>query len=301
MKLSGSLVAIITPFNEDGSVDEAAYRALVKWHIASGTNGIVACGTTGEAATLNQAERERVIKIAIEECKGAIPVIGGIASNNTKEAVNQAEWVKSLGVDATLVLSPYYNKPPNEGLFQHFKAVAGVGIPVIVYNVPGRTGVNIPAEVTLRLAREVNNIAAVKEASGNLGQIMEILRAVAGGTQNWASPDFAVLLGDDAFTMPLLPLGAAGCISVVANETPKEFAEMIAAGLKGNFARAADIHFKLLALMNINFIETNPLPVKTAISLMGKCKAIFRLPLTPMQSTNIEKLKQAMQSINLIK
>lgn len=298
--LSGSFVAIVTPFAEDGSLDEVNYRSLLRWHLASGTNGIVACGTTGENATLTTQERERVIKIAIEECGGKIPVIGGIASNNTAEAVKQAEWVKNLGVDAALVLSPYYNKPPNEGLFQHFKAVAEIGIPIIVYNVPGRTGVNIPAEIVIRLAKEVAGVIAVKEASGNPGQFMDILRAIAAGTKNWKSPNFVMLLGDDAVTLPFIPLGATGCISVVANETPKEFSEMIAEALRGNYARASELHFKLLPLMNVNFIETNPLPVKTALGLMGKIQPNFRLPLVPMQPANIEKLKKVLMELNLL-
>lgn len=298
--LSGSFVAIVTPFTSNGSLDETAYRSLLRWHLKSGTNGIVACGTTGENATLTTAERERVIKIALEECGGKIPVIGGIASNNTAEAVKQAQWVKGLGVDAALVLAPYYNKPPAEGLFQHFKAVAEVGIPIIVYNVPGRTGVNIPADIVIRLAKEVAGVIAVKEASGNPAQFMDILRAVGAGTKNWKSPNFVMLLGDDAVTLPFIPLGATGCISVVANETPKEFAEIISQALRGNYARAAELHFKLLPLMNVNFIETNPLPVKTALSLMGKIEPNFRLPLVPMQPANIEKLKKVLADLNLI-
>ncbi len=216
------------------------------------------------------------------------------------EAVKQAVWIKGLGVDAALVLSPYYNKPPNEGLFQHFKAIAEVDIPIILYNVPGRTGSNVPAEVIIRLAREVKGIAAVKEASGNPGQIMEILRALSGDKTNWKSPNFTVLLGDDALTLPFIPLGATGCISVVANETPQHFAEMIAAALSGDLQKAASLHFKLLPLMNINFVETNPLPVKTALSLMGKIKPVFRLPLVPMQTGNIEKLKKTLNELKLV-
>ncbi|MBI2638902.1 4-hydroxy-tetrahydrodipicolinate synthase [Candidatus Peregrinibacteria bacterium] len=299
-KLFGSFVAIVTPFNEDGSLDETSYRNLLRWHLQAGTNGIVACGTTGENATLTTEERERVIKIAIEECASKIPVIGGIASNNTAEAVRQAQWVKNLGVDATLVLAPYYNKPPAEGLFQHFKAVAEVGNPIIVYNVPGRTGVNISPEVVIRLAKEIAGVIAVKEASGNPGQFMEILRAIAAGTQSWKSPNFVLLLGDDAVTLPFIPLGATGCISVVANETPREFSEMIAAALAGDYQKASQLHFKILQLMNVNFIETNPLPVKTALALMGKIKPVFRLPLVPMQPANIEKLKKVLMELQLI-
>ena len=242
-KLRGSIVAIVTPFHDDGTLDENSYRNLLRWHLKEGTNGIVACGTTGENATLTPEERERVIRIAVEECGGKIPVIGGISSNNTSESVKQAAWVKGLGVDIALVLSPYYNKPPNEGLFQHFKAVASVGIPIIVYNVPSRTGSNVPSDVVIRLAKEVPGIVAVKEASGNLGQIMDILREISRGTSAWKSPNFTVMLGDDAFTLPLLPLGATGCISVVANETPKEFSQMIAAAFRGDYATASALHF----------------------------------------------------------
>ncbi|MEK9132645.1 MAG: 4-hydroxy-tetrahydrodipicolinate synthase [Patescibacteria group bacterium] len=299
-KLRGSIVAIVTPFHDDGTLDENSYRNLLRWHLKEGTNGIVACGTTGENATLTPEERERVIRIAVEECGGKIPVIGGISSNNTSESVKQAAWVKGLGVDIALVLSPYYNKPPNEGLFQHFKAVASVGIPIIVYNVPSRTGSNVPSDVVIRLAKEVPGIVAVKEASGNLGQIMDILREISRGTSAWKSPNFTVMLGDDAFTLPLLPLGATGCISVVANETPKEFSQMIAAAFRGDYATASALHFKLLPLMNANFIETNPLPVKTALGLMGKIKTVFRLPLVPMQSNTIEKLKNVLNELSLI-
>ncbi len=281
-------------------MDENAYRRLVRWHLESGTNGIVVCGTTGENATLNVPERESLVRIAQEECDEKIPVICGIASNNTAEAVKQAQWARSLGADVILVLSPYYNKPPSEGLFQHFRAVAEVGTPIIIYNVPGRTGSNVPPEVVLRLAKEVHGILAVKEASGNMAQIMDILREIAQGTAEWNSPNFRVLLGDDAITLPLINLGATGCISVVANEIPAEFSQMIASALKGDYAAASRIHFRFLPLMNANFIETNPLPVKTALGLMGRIQTVFRLPLTPMQQSNIEKLRKILRELNLI-
>ena len=299
-QLYGSIVAIVTPFSDDGTLDEKSYRNLLRWHLQEGTNGIVACGTTGENATLTNEERERVIRIAVEECGGRIPVIGGIASNNTAESVRQAAWVKSLGVDIALVLSPYYNKPPSEGLFQHFRAVADVGLPIIIYNVPGRTGSNVTPDVVVRLAKNVQGIVAVKEASGNIGQIMEILREVARGTNAWASPNFSVLLGDDSFTLPLIPLGATGCISVVANEVPRDFARMIAAAREGHTEEANALHFRLLPLMNINFIETNPLPVKTALGLMGRIRNTFRLPLVPMQSNTMEKLRNVLNDLALI-
>lgn len=307
--LAGSFVAIVTPFQDDGSLDENSFRQLLQWHVKSRTNGIVVCGTTGESATLSSEERAQLVRIAIEECKGKIPVIAGIASNNTAEAVRQAQAMQKLGPDALLVLSPYYNKPPPEGLFQHFKAVAEVGTPIIVYNVPSRTSVNVPPETIIRLAKEVPGILAVKEASGNPAQIMEILREIHARDmvknifhrvprlEPWASPQFTVLLGDDAITLPFLFLGATGCISVVANEVPREFAEMINAALQGDRDRAVDLHFRLLPLMNANFMETNPIPVKTALSIMGKCKPVFRLPLVPMQEQNVEKLRGVLNMV----
>lgn len=300
ISIQGSFVAIVTPFRENGDIDETAFENLVRWHIESGTNGIIVCATTGENATLTVPEREKLVAIARRECEGRLPVICGVASNNTAEAVRQAEWAKSLNVDGILVLSPYYNKPPGEGLFQHFKAVAGVGVPSIIYNVPGRTGSNVPAEVVLRLAREVPGILAVKEASGNMSQIMDILREISQGTSTWASSGFSVLLGDDALTMPLMALGARGCVSVVANEMPREFSEMVSSALAGDYKTAARLHFRMLPLMNANFMETNPLPVKTALSFMGRIKPVFRLPLTPMQSANAEKILKILASLNLV-
>ncbi len=286
---SGSLVALITPFKSDGSLDLEKYRELIEWHIAEGTNGIVPCGTTGESVTLTHAEYESVIKTAIDQAKKRVPVIAGAGSNSTAHAVELAEQCKAWGADAVLTIVPYYNKPMPEGMFQHFKAVDAVGIPMVLYNVPGRTGKNMPATTTLRCARELKNAVAVKEASGDVGQIMEILAG-----------HFAVLSGDDALTLPLIPLGVKGCISVVANEVPKLFNQMVAAALKGDYETARMLHNKLLPLMNFNFVESNPIPVKTAMGLMGKIDPRMRLPLTPMSPDNTEKMKKILQELGVI-
>jgi 4-hydroxy-tetrahydrodipicolinate synthase len=289
---TGSCVAIITPFHEDGSLNLEKYRELIDWHIEQGTNAIVPCGTTGESATLTHEEHRFVVKTAINHVNGRIPVIAGAGSNCTKEAVELAEFAKEAGADAILTITPYYNKPMPEGMFQHFKAVNEVGISMVLYNVPGRTGKNMPAETTLRCARELENAVAVKEASGDLSQVMEILAE--------APENFHVLSGDDALTLPMISVGAKGCISVVANETPHDFSQMIAAALEGNWDRAREIHFKLLDLMNFNFIESNPMPAKTALELMGKIESHARLPLTPMSDANTAQMSKILSNLGLI-
>lgn len=289
---SGSLVALVTPFKSDGSLDLDKYRELIDWHIAEGTNGIVPCGTTGESVTLTHEEYEAVIKTAIAQVNKRVPVVAGAGSNSTAHAVELAQLCKDWGADAVLTIVPYYNKPMPEGMFQHFKAVDAVGIPMVLYNVPGRTGKNMPATTTLRCARELKNVIAIKEASGDVGQIMEILKD--------APANFTVLSGDDALTLPLIPMGVKGCISVVANEVPKMFSQMIAAALKGDYETARALHNKLLPLMNFNFVESNPIPVKTALGLMGKIAPHMRLPLTPMSPENTEKMKTILQKLSLV-
>lgn len=298
--LSGSLVALITPFKSDGSLDLDKYRELIDWHIAEGTNGIVPCGTTGESVTLTHEEYEAVIKTAIEQVNKRVPVIAGAGSNSTAHAVELAQHCKDWGADAILTITPYYNKPMPEGMFQHFKAIDAVGIPMVLYNVPGRTGKNMPATTTLRCARELKNVIAIKEASGDVGQIMEILAGLATLQAEGIAPNFTVLSGDDALTLPLIHMGVKGCISVVANEVPKMFSQMIAAGLKGDYETARALHNKLLPLMNFNFVESNPIPVKTALGLMGKIDPHMRLPLTPMSSENTEKMKTILQKLSLV-
>lgn len=289
--LQGSIVALVTPFQSDGSIDEKKLRQLVNWHIESGTHAIVPCGTTGESATLTHEEHHRVIDIVIDEAKGRIPVVAGAGSNATAEAVSLTEHAKKAGVDAVLSISPYYNKPTQEGIIEHYKTINEVGIPVIVYNVPGRTGSNITAETTLKLA-QMENIMGIKEASGNLEQVMEILKN--------RPTHFKVYSGEDSLAFSIMTLGGDGCISVVANEIPREFSHMIQYCLQGNFEEAKKIHFQYYTLMRKNFLETNPIPVKTALSLMGKIEANFRLPLTPMSPKNLETFKNTLKSLHLI-
>ncbi|MBI2463712.1 4-hydroxy-tetrahydrodipicolinate synthase [Candidatus Peregrinibacteria bacterium] len=331
--LQGSIVALITPFQSDGAIDEQRLRELVSWHVKSGTNAIVPCGTTGESATLSHEEHHRVIDIVINETQGRIPVIAGAGSNSTREAVSLTEHAREAGADAVLSISPYYNKPTQQGIIEHYKTLNEIGIPIIVYNVPGRTGINITAETTLKLA-QMGNIVGIKEASGNMSQIMEILRDRPDG--------FRVYSGDDALAYPLMMLGADGCVSVVANEIPQEFSTMIQLCLetRSNIQKSDDnnalsdeneqknkynhdekndrqeqfnkkhqnlklkqgreIHFRYLKLMETNFIETNPIPVKTALELMGKIETNFRLPLTPMSKENKEKLTQTLKQASLI-
>lgn len=289
---SGSMVAIVTPFNADGSFDEESYRQLIEFQIESGTDVIVPCGTTGESATLNHDEHERVIKVCIEQVAGRVPVIAGTGSNSTAEAISLSKHAKQMGADGVLLVSPYYNKPSQEGLYQHYKALAeAVAIPQVLYNVPGRTGMNMEAGTTIRLA-EFSNIVAIKEASGNVTQSGEILAA--------AGDKIDILSGDDFLTLPLMAIGAKGIISVSANAIPKQVKAMVTAINNGDWVEAKDMHLQLLKFHNTMFIESNPVPVKTALSLMGKCAAVVRLPLVAMRPETLARLKNVMQDYNLI-
>ncbi|MBN1425178.1 4-hydroxy-tetrahydrodipicolinate synthase [Candidatus Fermentibacteria bacterium] len=290
--LSGSLVALVTPFRPDGGLDEPALKTLVRRQLAEGTDGIVPCGTTGEGATLSEAETDRVVSLVVQEVDGRIPVVAGAGSNDTRVAVARAKRMKELGADAVLSVAPYYNKPTQQGLYEHFRTIAeDCGIPVVVYNVPGRTASNILPETMVRLA-DLPNIVAVKEASGNLVQIMEILSG---------APGFTVLSGDDALTLPMLLLGAKGVISVVANEAPGLMHELVRAGLEGDWAVARELHFKLLPLMQANFLESNPIPVKGAVALLGLITETYRLPLvSPSQKTRNE-LQRLLYVLGLLK
>jgi len=288
----GTTVALITPFTRDGQVDESRLRKLVDWHVAQGTDVILACGTTGESATLSHEEHHRVMDIVIDQAGKRVPVLCGAGSNATAEAVSLSQYAEEAGADGILSVGPYYNKPTQEGFYQHFKTIAeSTSLPVIVYNVPGRTGSNISAETTLRLA-EIPNIVGVKEASGNLSQIMHILRSRPDG--------FLVLSGDDSITFPLLALGGDGVISVVANEAPALLHDMVHSAFAGEWDKARELHNKLLPLMEFNFVETNPIPVKTAMSLMGMVEDNFRLPLVKMTETNKIRLKTLLQQLDLI-
>jgi len=287
----GSIVAIITPF-KDGKIDEETYRELIEFQIENGINAIVPCGTTGESATLSMEEHSRVIDIAIKAVNKRVPVIAGTGGNNTTEAIELTKHAKSAGADASLQVTPYYNKPTQEGLYQHFKAIANaVPLPQVLYNVPGRTGVNMLPETVARLA-EMPEVVAVKEASANLGQMVEIVRL--------AGEKITLLSGDDNVTLPVLAIGGKGVISVVANIVPKDTADMVNAWEEGNVERAKELFYKLFPLCQAMFYETNPIPVKTSLALMGKIQNELRLPLVPMASANLERLKKALQDYGLI-
>ncbi len=285
------MVAIVTPFAADGSIDYGRLRELVAWHEEQGTDWVLACGTTGESATMTHEEHNRVITTAVEAATRA-HVMGGTASNDTRKAEAQVREVSALGVDAVLALSPYYNKPTQEGYFQHFSALARASSkPVVVYNVPGRTGGNIEAATTLRLAG-VDGIGGVKEASGNMGQIMRI----AAG----APPGFALLSGDDPLTYPMIACGASGVISVTANLIPKWVADMVHHALKGEWAQARDLHEKMLPVHEAMFFESNPIPVKEAMNLAGMRVGGYRLPLTPISPANRDRLKQVLATAGVL-
>jgi 4-hydroxy-tetrahydrodipicolinate synthase len=285
MNLRGCGTALVTPFKSDGSVDEEALRALVAWQVESGIDFLVPCGTTGETPTLSHNEWLRVIEIAIEVNAGRVPIVAGATSNSTHDAIEKAKEVAARpGVDAVLTASPYYNKPTQEGQYRHFKSIAeAVDKPLILYNVPGRTGTNLEPATVARLA-EVTNIVGVKEASGNMSQIAEVCNAV---------PErFLVFSGDDALTLPVIALGGVGIISVASNEIPREMAEMTRAALNNDWPAARSIHRKYLPLMQANFIESSPLPVKAVLAMMGKIEEVYRLPLVPMKRDTRSRLQR---------
>lgn len=288
----GSMTAIITPFDEQGNVDEESYRKLIEFQIENGTDVIVPCGTTGESATLNYDEHNQVIKICIDQVKKRVPVIAGTGSNSTAEAIEISRHAKELGADGLLLVSPYYNKPSQEGLFQHYKAIAqNVALPQILYNVPGRTGMNMTAAITIRLA-EFDQIVAIKEASGDITQASEIIAK--------AGDKIDVLSGDDFLALPLMACGAKGVISVSANIIPKQVKDMVVAVNENRWADATQMHLQLLDVHQAMFIEANPVPVKTAASLMGKCRAGVRLPLVDLQPENLTTLRQVLTKHGLI-
>jgi 4-hydroxy-tetrahydrodipicolinate synthase len=286
------MVAIITPFDNEGNFDEQSYRQLIDFQIENGTDVIVPCGTTGESATLSYEEHDRVIKTCIDQVKKRVPVIAGTGSNATAEAIAISQHAKELGADGLLLVSPYYNKPGQEGLYQHYKAIAkSVALPQVLYNVPGRTGLNMTAATTIRLA-EFDNIVAIKEASGDLTQASEI---IAG-----AGDKIDVLSGDDFLTLPLMACGAKGIISVTANIMPGQVKQMVTAIQQGQWDEARRLHLQLLDVHQTMFIESNPVPVKTAAALMGLCQTDVRLPLVPMQTATLEKLQSVLRKHKLI-
>jgi 4-hydroxy-tetrahydrodipicolinate synthase len=288
---TGSMVAMITPF-KGGEVDWQSLERLVDFHIQSGTNGIVPCGTTGESATLSHEEHDQVIKAVIKAVNRRLPVIAGTGSNSTDEAVRLTRAAEKSGADGALMISPYYNRPTQEGIYQHYKTVASqVGIPIIVYNIPGRTGSKIEPETLARLA-EIKNIAGVKEATGSVDQAIDVIRL--------CGDNLALYSGEDTLTFSLMVLGGKGVISTVANVAPREMSQLTQACLKGEWEKGRDLQIKLIPLIRSLFIETNPIPVKTAAALLDKCSPELRLPLTAMAEGNVQKLKQAMVEFGLI-
>lgn len=289
---TGAICAIVTPFR-NGQVDEEKLRELIEFQIANGTDGIVPCGTTGESPTLSHEEHDRVIEITVQTVRKRIPVIAGTGSNSTAEALRLTKHAYDVGADAALLVTPYYNRPTQEGLYQHYKFLAEqVPIPMIIYNVPSRTGANILPETLARLAK-ISNIVGVKEASGSVKQMQEVITLCGSG--------FSVLSGDDYFTYPLLCLGGQGIISVVSNVAPADMSAMIDAFQTGDMARAKDLHYRMTPLVDALFIESNPIPVKTALALMGMMDGELRLPLCSMAEANKEKLRRAMVNYGLIK
>ena len=293
MKLQGCGTALVTPFKADQSIDEAALRDLVEWQITSGIGFLVPCGSTGEAATLNREEWLRVVDITIEVAKGRVPIVAGATSNNTAEAVAKARDLEQRkGVDAILTASPYYNKPTQEGQYQHFKAIAeAVERPLVLYNVPGRTAANIEPATLGRLAK-IPNIIAVKEASGNIAQIAEVFNYVPG--------TFLVFSGDDAVTLPVISLGGVGIISVVSNQIPKEMSQLTNAALQNDWDKARKIQRQYLALMQANFIESNPMPVKAVLAMMGRIEEVYRLPMVPVKPETRAKLEKIASQAGLL-
>ncbi len=291
LSFAGLGVALVTPFTRGGALDEAAHRRLVKRQVQGGVSVLVPCGTTGESATLTEAEQQQVVAITLEEAKG-VPVLAGAGSNDTRQAIEKSRAMAALGVAGVLSVGPYYNKPTPEGFYRHFTAIADAShVPVVAYNVPGRTGSNIDTQTLLRLAGHPN-ITAVKEASGDIGQVMDLLRQRPAG--------FEVLSGDDAVTLPYMALGAEGVISVVANQAPRPMADLVAACARADYAVARAIHERLLELMKLNFVESNPIPVKAALALMGLCEESFRLPLVPPAEATREKLRAALRELGLL-
>jgi len=289
----GSMVAIVTPFR-NGKIDEKTFRDLIEFQIKNGTSGIVPCGTTGESATLSFEEHDRVIEIAIEQVKKRVPVIAGTGSNSTEEAIMLTRHAEKAGSDASLQVSPYYNRPTQRGLYEHFKAVAdSVRIPIILYNIASRTGVNIEPETMAKIAADCKNIVGVKEASGNLDQMSRI--------KQLCPKNFLLISGDDSLTLPVLGIGGTGIISVVANIVPRDVADLVSEFEKGNIKKAQELHYKLLPLIKAAFLETNPIPIKTAMGLLGMCEPDLRLPMCAISSDNLERLKKALKDYGLLK
>jgi len=289
----GSFVALVTPFR-DGQVDEAKLRELVEFHVSHGTDGLIPCGTTGEAPTLSHDEHRRVVEIVIDAAGKRVHVVPGTGSNSTREAIELTRHAERAGASGALVVNPYYNKPTQEGLYRHYRAVAeSVTIPIITYNIQSRTAVNVETATMARLARDVKNIVGVKEASGSLDQMSQVIAA--------CGPDFSVLSGDDNITLPLMAIGGHGVISVIANILPRETADMVHAALEGDFKRARELHYRLFPMARAAFLETNPIPIKEAMAMAGMIEPEFRLPMCRMGDANRETLRGILRQYALVK
>jgi len=289
----GSFVAMVTPFR-NGKVDEAKLRELVEFHVSNGTDGLIPCGTTGESPTLSHDEHHRVVELVIEAARGRIRVVAGTGSYSTADAIEMTKHAERAGAAGALVVNPYYNKPTQEGLYRHFRAVAeSVAIPILLYNIQGRTAINVETDTMARLARDVKNIAGVKEASGSLDQMSQVIAA--------CGPDFSVLSGDDNITLPLLAIGGSGVVSVIANLVPRETADLVHAALDGDWKRARDLHYRLFPLARAAFLETNPIPIKEAMAMAGMLEPEFRLPMCRMSDANRDKLRAILKPYGLIK
>ncbi|PYN14337.1 MAG: 4-hydroxy-tetrahydrodipicolinate synthase [Candidatus Rokuibacteriota bacterium] len=288
----GSFVAMVTPFR-DGKVDEAKLRELVEFHVTHGTDGLIPCGTTGESPTLSHDEHKRVVETVIEAARGRIKVVAGTGSNSTSEAIDLTKHAERAGANGALVVNPYYNKPTQEGLYRHYRAVAeSVTIPIVAYNIQSRTAVNVEPDTLARLARDVRNIVGVKEASGSLDQMSQVILA--------CGPDFSVLSGDDNITLPLLAIGGSGVISVIANILPRETSDMVHAALDGDWKRARDLHYRLFPLARAAFLETNPIPIKEAMAMAGMIEPEFRLPMCRMSDANRAQLRAILKAYALV-
>ena len=289
----GSFVALVTPFR-NGNIDEPTLRELVEFHVTHGTDGIIPCGTTGESPTLSHDEHKRVVEVVMEAARGRIKVVPGTGSYSTAEAVELTRHAERAGAAGALVVNPYYNRPTQEGLYRHFRAVAeAVAIPILVYNIQSRTAVNVETATLERLVRDAKNVAGVKEASGSLDQMSQVIAA--------CGPDFSVLSGDDNITLPLLAIGGHGVVSVIANILPRETAEMVHAALDGDWKRARDLHYRLFPLARAAFLETNPIPIKEAMGMAGMIEPEFRLPMCRMSDANRERLRAVLTQYALVK
>lgn len=292
-KLRGTGTALVTPFKKNLAVDENALRKLVEWQIKNKVEFLVPCGSTGEAATLTRGERRRIIEIVLEQANGRVPIVAGTGTNSTADSIHLTKDAKEAGAEYVLLVGPYYNKPPQEGYYQHFLSIAeSCDVKIVLYNIPGRTAHNILPETILKIAENIENVIAIKEASNNLEQIMQIIKH--------RPAKFSVLSGEDSWTVPLIAVGADGVISTTSNEVPKEFSDMVRYALNGNIEKARELHYYLIDLMRANFIESNPIPLKSALTMMGKLDENLRLPLVKMSPNNKLKMRKVLKSLKLI-